>query len=1613
MNESRSWWLSPRLWMVGIVLFAAAVRLPNIVWDQNHLFHPDERAIANAALKLSLSDLNPDWFNYGSLPIYLTRGTCEVTARLTGGTCGYDGCIISGRQVSAIFGILTVFLTMVIGRRLYGDSSGLAAGILLAAAALHVQNSRFATVDVTLTFFVLMAAGQLALAAEDGKLWRFVVGGLFIGMAIGSKFSAMPLLLTLAVAGLASWRRVGFIAAAKGVVLATLAVVAAFFFSEPFAILNGGEPRTMANYFLNSKFIANVREQSNMVRNAGAMPYTTQYMNVPKYFYELKELVLWGMAPLFGVVAVWATATRPVTAWRTRRAADWVLLSWVIPFFLISGWFEVKFPRYLLPIYPMLALWAGDWLVTRYERRSIIGRLGLPLVIVGTVAATLAFTATYTRPHTVVTASEWFYSHVPPGSRVMTQDWDEGFPFALPGPNTNPSRYTIVAFPYYDIPDNPAKVQKLAKELASSDYIVFQTKRLYGAITRAPEADPKRPERRSYPYTSHYFYQLFAGDLGYTMIHETASRPTLFGIEVPDELADESLTVYDHPKVVFFQNTGKLDAATIADKILKRSIPSKPLTRDDILAMRPGGDNGASAPAQNEPIHSGVLSFVLLVGLLEILGLAMYPVLRRWLQGVGTYALSKTLGVLIFAYIAWLLASLGLASFTQSVLTVEVLIFAVVGFVLLRRGVAVPTPGREIVATEGLFWGVFLLFLFARMYNPEVYWGEKPMDFSFLNAISRTTTLPPPEPWFSGSELHYSYFGYFVAAALGKTLNLDTAVMFNLGIATFAAMTVAGAFAAGCALTRRWSTGILASLFVMILANLSGPREAVQRSWNLNFDYFWATSRVIHDTINEYPLWSFLFADLHAHLMVMPFSLTFIALTIYWVRDRIIAPREPQPLGSSLLSLLLLSLTLGTITVTNTWSTPTYVLLFLFLSLTIWITEGQEHGAVGFAWGFLRRVVVLAALVVGLSVVLYWPYWHSFVAPESNFGWERLTPDKLAQPRDFLQIWGVFLFILVPFVLTLWARALRRSDNTTTLTRRLTVVAIFGLIVAGFYASTRVGMTVLFLVGLQLLLSPRLERRWRLPIALATFGFAVTAGTDFVYVWDRMNTIFKFYLETWFLFSLAAAAAVQALWNGEVGGGVLRRLWQGVLVVLFAVAAFTSVTAVYGVIQTNRVQTPKPTLDGRAYLQQKSPDEYAAFKWLNQNIQGIPVILEAHGDSYQEFTRVSMNTGLPTVLGWGYHVYQRAHAWPDINRRKADIQTAYLSESKDEVGAILERYHVALVFVGGLERRTYAGGNLQRFQEWTDLLTPVYQNAGVTVFAVNGNFAGATPVSTIEDVPSEPEGKEPPRAADAPGVVSQPRGVAVNAEGQIIVADFGNHRIQLYGRDLSFVRNWGKQGELPGQFKEPCGVAASPSGEIFVADTWNQRVQVFGNDGKYLREFASGFYGPRGIAVDSKGAVFVADTGNNRIVRFSAAGQKEVEWGAKGSEPGKFFEPDGLAVAPDGTVFVADNGNGRMQVFSRDGQFQSEFPVKGLESKVFSEPQVAVDGRGNVWVTVSGDKEVRSYDRSGKLLVTIKDNSIPGVHFETPMGVAYSAAAKELVITDLENRIVRIPNVDR
>jgi uncharacterized protein (TIGR03663 family) len=267
-----------------------------------------------------------------------------------------------------------------------------------------------------------------------------------------------------------------------------------------------------------------------------------------------------------------------------------------------------------------------------------------------------------------------------------------------------------------------------------------------------------------------------------------------------------------------------------------------------------------------------------------------------------------------------------------------------------------------------------------------------------------------------------------------------------------------------------------------------------------------------------------------------------------------------------------------------------------------------------------------------------------------------------------------------------------------------------------------------------------------------------------------------------------------------------------------------------------------------------------------------------------------------------------------------------------------------------------------------------------------------------------------------------PRNMAFGPDGNIYVADSGNHRIQVLDRDGNFIRAWGSEGSGPGQLSEPWGIAVAPNGRVYVADTWNHRIQVFTTNGEYVGGFGEfvdvqhnanaepgKFWGPRDIAIDAEGNLYVTDTGNKRIQKFSPDGIFIQSWGGGGVVPGTFEEPVGIAIGPQGNIFVADTWNRRVQKFDPDFNPVAQWDVVGWEGEgVVNKPYLAVDSQGTVYISDPEGYRVIGYDgNSGEVIVTWGQFGQDIASFGLPTGVKIDSQDRVWVADSDNSRMMQ------
>lgn len=283
----------------------------------------------------------------------------------------------------------------------------------------------------------------------------------------------------------------------------------------------------------------------------------------------------------------------------------------------------------------------------------------------------------------------------------------------------------------------------------------------------------------------------------------------------------------------------------------------------------------------------------------------------------------------------------------------------------------------------------------------------------------------------------------------------------------------------------------------------------------------------------------------------------------------------------------------------------------------------------------------------------------------------------------------------------------------------------------------------------------------------------------------------------------------------------------------------------------------------------------------------------------------------------------------------------------------------------------------------------------------------------------EPTENKPFSYPGWPGFIL-PDGVAVDADGNVYVADTLNHRVQKFTGDGRFLAAWGSEGSGAGHMAEPRGIAIGLGGVVYVADTGNNRIERFTAEGAFAGSWGSHGSGPGqldrpwAIAFDAAGNLYVSDRGNNRIQKFTADGLFLAAWGRPGQGPGEFDGPQGLAVDAGGSVYVADTGNHRVQIFTSKGVFIDAWGSRGTGPGQLSYPfGVAVGLDGSIYVADTSNGRVQKLSASGRFVRAWSSSNVTGVSFDKPVALAIGPRGTIYVADGATSRVLLLTQADQ
>ncbi|HUE99124.1 MAG TPA: DUF2298 domain-containing protein [Anaerolineales bacterium] len=976
---------------------------------------------------------------------------------------------------------------------------------------------------------------------------------------------------------------------------------------------------------------------------------------------------------------------------------------------------------------------------------------------------------------------------------------------------------------YWD--DNVDKLNRFVTILNETDYILIPTNHQYGQITRLPER---------YPLTTLYYRALigcpedkdiiwcyrvgqpgqFAGRLGYDLVAVFETYPTLGSIVINDQAAEEAFTFYDHPKVMIFKKTENFNITKVQSVLstvdLTQVVRLTPRQFDDysslllpankLVQQQSGGTWSELFDYDWLQNRYPVLGLFVWYLFIFILGLAVYPLIRLAMPGLADkgYPLSRALGLVLFGYLAWMGGSVGIPNTRITIAIIFGLLLVVGGLLAYYQRTELREEWRNsrkyFLMIEGLFLAFFLVNLIIRIGNPDLWHpakgGERPMDFSYFNAVIKSTVFPPYDPWFAGGYINYYYYGFVLVGMPVKLLGIVPSIAYNFILPTLFAIVGVCAFSLGWNLVESRTSnvsenrrsmfdmglisGLAASALTLLLGNLGTiqlvyhklqelgaagtfswePTISIFQRWTWAIqgfmmtirgaslpmgpgDWYWNPSRVLPplggNEITEFPLFTFIYSDLHAHMIAIPLALLAVSWALAVVLGR---AKWPNPLSAAL-GIAVGGLIVGVFYPANLSDTYTYLLIgIIAIGYAVFRhTEGSS---------LLRRIALSIGAVIILFLLaryLYMPYrtWYAQA-------YSALDPWKgpFTPIWSYLTHWLVFLFIVAAWMVwetrewmaTTPVSALRKLKPYALLIEGALVVLVMALLLLA-YLKISIGWIALPIAAWAgvLLFRPNIPDVKRFVLFLIGTALLITIVVELLVVSGdigRQNTIFKFYMQSWLLLAVSAGAAftwtIPAFFRWLPGW---RAFWQTAMVFLIAGAALFTITGTVGKIRDRWIVEAPRTLDSMTFMNYAHYDDYGqrldlsedyrAIRWMQDNVQGSPVIVEASNCvEYHWCTRFTVYTGLPGVIGWNWHQrQQRVFTATWVEARVADVGNFYNAIDAEFTNEFLKRYDVRYIVVGQLERAAYTPEGIVKFEQFDGRYWQgVYRDGNTVIYEV-------------------------------------------------------------------------------------------------------------------------------------------------------------------------------------------------------------------------------------------------------------------------------------------------------
>ena len=681
-----------------------------------------------------------------------------------------------------------------------------------------------------------------------------------------------------------------------------------------------------------------------------------------------------------------------------------------------------------------------------------------------------------------------------------------------------------------------------------------------------------------------------------------------------------------------------------------------------------------------------------------VLGIAAMPVTGRLFSRFADkgYLFSKVLAITVSGFMVWFLTACEIVVFSRGTCIAVTALLGLGSLFLYeketRRGIRV-LPEKEhldfILTEELLFLFVFLIWTYLAGFHPAAYGTEKFMDYGFMEAMMRSRELPAKDLWYSDGVINYYYGGQYFAVFFTKFTGSSPAMTYNLMRTFVAAFAFVLPFSLASQMSRDLqkeknegygrfhvaAAGVTAGTAVCFAGNMHYVVYGLvipliqQLKGNGTPDSYWFPDAtryigfnpdVPDKTIHEFPCYSFVLGDLHAHVVNIIFVLLLLGIlysylgTVPWKEEQedtgTFFRRNLRVLRSG--HIFAAACLLGLYQFNNYWD---FVIYFVVTGGVILFVNVRRCR--GSFVRMLEATVVQAVELALVSTVVILPFTWKFKTMVSGVAFAKYH----SLPHQLLVLWGLPSAVGIVLIFAVIRERLHQASETEyrfgDFTGKMPVPDLFALI-----------------------------------LALCAMGLVMIP--EIVYVRDiyengnaRANTMFKLTYQAYIMFGIVIGYAVWKLLLSCKG--VILKLIAFILFLLWVLTCGYFFESVHDWFGDVRKTENYKGINAQNFLETDFPQDASAIRWLKQNVEGTHVVLEANGDSYTGYCRVSASTGLPTILGWYVHEWLWRNDVGDLNNRSADVERIYTSTDITQVRALLAQYDVDYIFIGSMEQQKY------------------------------------------------------------------------------------------------------------------------------------------------------------------------------------------------------------------------------------------------------------------------------------------------------------------------------------